>query len=163
VSETDLPRTYALGILGLNGTTAYFGLTESCAAKAGDTVVVSSAAGAVGSAVGQIAGILGCRTVGIAGGAEKKRQCLEEFGFDAAIDYKGEDVAEAIARHCPDGVDCYFDNTCGPISDAVMRHWRRAHGSRSAERRPSRNGTRSPRDHACTGSSSSRAPGWRVS
>jgi NADPH-dependent curcumin reductase CurA len=85
-------------------------------------VVVSSAAGAVGSAVGQIARVLGCRTVGIAGGAEKKRQCLEEFGFDAAIDYKGEDVAEAVACHCPDGVDCYFDNTCGPISDAVMRH-----------------------------------------
>jgi NADPH-dependent curcumin reductase CurA len=122
VTETDLPRTYALGILGLNGTTAFFGLTESCAAKAGDTVVVSSAAGAVGSAVGQIARVLGCRTVGIAGGAEKKRQCLEEFGFDAAIDYKGEDVAEAVACHCPDGVDCYFDNTCGPISDAVMRH-----------------------------------------
>jgi NADPH-dependent curcumin reductase CurA len=101
VSETDLPRTYALGILGLNGTTAYFGLTESCAAKAGDTVVVSSAAGAVGSAVGQIAGILGCRTVGIAGGAEKKRQCLEEFGFDAAIDYKAEDVAAAIAATAP--------------------------------------------------------------
>jgi NADPH-dependent curcumin reductase CurA len=128
VSETDLPRTYALGILGLNGTTAYFGLTESCAAKAGDTVVVSSAAGAVGSAVGQIAGILGCRTVGIAGGAEKKRQCLEEFGFDAAIDYKAEDVAAAIAGHCPDGVDCYFDNTCGPISDAVMT--RLAQGAR---------------------------------
>jgi len=120
VTEADLPRTYALGILGLNGTTAYFGLTESCAAKPGDTVVVSSAAGAVGSAVGQIAGIIGCRTVGIAGGAEKKRQCIDEFGFDAAIDYKAEDVAAAIATHCPDGVDCYFDNTCGPISDAVM-------------------------------------------
>jgi len=122
VTETDLPRSYALGILGLNGTTAYFGLTESCAAKAGDTVVVSSAAGAVGSAVGQIARILGCRTVGIAGGPEKKRQCLEEFGFDAAIDYKAEDVGASVATHCPGGVDCYFDNTCGPISDAVMMH-----------------------------------------
>jgi len=128
VTETDLPRSYALGILGLNGTTAYFGLTESCAARSGDTVVVSTAAGAVGSAVGQIAKILGCRTVGIAGGAEKVRQCREEFGYDAAIDYRGEDVAAALARHCPEGVDCYFDNTCGPISDAVMT--RLAQGAR---------------------------------
>lgn len=128
VTEADLPRTYALGVLGLNGTTAYFGLTESCAAKAGDTVVVSSAAGAVGSAVGQIATILGCRTVGIAGGPEKCRQCTEEFGFDAAIDYKAEDIAAALATHAPDGVDCYFDNTCGPISDAVMT--RLAQGAR---------------------------------
>lgn len=120
VTETDLPRSYALGIMGLNGTTAYFGLLESCAAKAGDTVVVSTAAGAVGSAVGQIAKIIGCRTVGIAGGPVKTRQCLEDFGYDAAIDYKAQDVAEAIAAACPDGVDCYFDNTCGPISDAVM-------------------------------------------
>lgn len=120
VTETDLPRTYALGILGLNGTTAYFGLTEGCSAKAGDTVVVSSAAGAVGSAVGQIAKLLGCRTIGIAGGAEKCRQCLDEFGFDAAIDYKGGDISEALRAAAPDGVDCYFDNTCGPISDAVM-------------------------------------------
>lgn len=120
VTETDLPRSYALGIMGLNGTTAYFGLLESCAAKAGDTVVVSTAAGAVGSAVGQIAKIIGCRTVGIAGGPVKTRQCLEDFGYDAAIDYTAQDVAEAIAAACPDGVDCYFDNTCGPISDAVM-------------------------------------------
>lgn len=120
VTETDLPRSYALGIMGLNGTTAYFGLLESCAAKAGDTVVVSTAAGAVGSAVGQIAKIIGCRTVGIAGGPVKTRQCLDDFGYDAAIDYKAQDVAEAIAAACPDGVDCYFDNTCGPISDAVM-------------------------------------------
>lgn len=120
VAETDLPRSYALGILGLNGTTAYFGLLDSCAAKAGDCVVVSTAAGAVGSAVGQIAKVIGCRTVGIAGGPEKVRQCREEFGYDAAIDYTSEDVAAAVAAACPDGVDCYFDNTCGPISDAVM-------------------------------------------
>ncbi|MEM1427989.1 MAG: NADP-dependent oxidoreductase [Pseudomonadota bacterium] len=122
VTETDLPPTYALGILGLNGTTAYFGLRESCGAAAGDTVVVSTAAGAVGSAVGQIAKILGCRTVGIAGGPDKIRQCRDAFGYDAAIDYKTEDVSAALALHCPDGVDCYFDNTCGPISDAVMQH-----------------------------------------
>lgn len=122
VTETDLPRSYALGILGLNGTTAYFGLLDSCAAKSGDNVVVSTAAGAVGSAVGQIAKIVGCRTVGIAGGPEKARQCIEEFGYDASIDYKDEDVSAALAQHCPDGVDCYFDNTCGPISDTVMTH-----------------------------------------
>lgn len=121
VTETDLPLSYALGVLGLNGLTAYFGLTDVCAAKAGDTVVVSTAAGAVGSAVGQIAKILGCRTIGVAGGPEKARQCVDEFGYDASIDYKSEDVSEALAKHCPDGVDCYFDNTCGPISDAVMR------------------------------------------
>ena len=120
VTVTELPRSYALGILGHNGATAYFGLLEACAAKTGDTVVVSTAAGAVGSAVGQIARILGCRTVGIAGGPDKVRLCVEEYGYDAAIDYKGEDVAAALAQHCPDGVDCYFDNTCGPISDAVM-------------------------------------------
>ena len=120
VTETDLPQSYALGIMGLNGTTAYFGLRESCAARAGDTVVVSTAAGAVGSAVGQIARIMGCRTVGIAGGPEKVRQCLEDFGYDAAIDYKAEDVGAALDAACPDRVDCYFDNTCGPISDAVM-------------------------------------------
>ncbi|MEO0428332.1 MAG: NADP-dependent oxidoreductase [Pseudomonadota bacterium] len=128
VTETDLPRTHALGILGLNGTTAYFGLLESCAAREGDTVVVSTAAGAVGSTVGQIAKIKGCRTVGIAGGPQKVRRCTEEFGYDAAIDYKAEDVAAAVAEHCPDGVDCYFDNTCGPISDAIMT--RLAQGAR---------------------------------
>lgn len=128
VTETDLPRTYALGVLGLNGATAYFGLTEGCAARAGDTVVVSTAAGAVGSTVGQIAKLLGCRTVGIAGGPEKVRLCLEDYGYDAAIDYKGEDVGAGLARHGPNGVDCYFDNTCGPISDAVMT--RLAQGAR---------------------------------
>ena len=120
MTEAELPRSYALGILGHNGATAYFGLLEACAAKTGDTVVVSTAAGAVGSAVGQIAGILGCRTVGIAGGPDKVGLCLEEYGYDAAIDYKGEDIEAALAQHCPNGVDCYFDNTCGPISDAVM-------------------------------------------
>lgn len=120
VTEADLPRSYALGIMGLNGTTAYFGLLESCAARAGDTVVVSTAAGAVGSAVGQIARLAGCRTIAIAGGPAKVRQCLETFGYDAAIDYRAGDVAAALAAHAPEGVDCYFDNTCGPVSDAVM-------------------------------------------
>ncbi|MEX0286116.1 MAG: NADP-dependent oxidoreductase [Paracoccaceae bacterium] len=120
VTETDLPRSYALGVMGLNGLTAYFGVIETLGVRKGDTVVVSTAAGAVGSAVGQISKILGARTVGIAGGPAKAQQCLDEFGYDAAIDYKSEDVAAAVAEACPDGVNCYFDNTCGPISDAVM-------------------------------------------
>lgn len=128
VTETDLPLSYALGILGLNGVTAYFGLLESCAPKPGDTVVVSTAAGAVGSAVGQIAKLKGCRTVGIAGGPEKVRLCRDAYGYDTAIDYKADDLDAALAAACPDGVDCYFDNTCGPISDAVMR--RLAYGAR---------------------------------
>jgi NADPH-dependent curcumin reductase CurA len=130
VTETDLPRSYALGVLGLNGTTAWVGLRDICVARPGDTVVVSTAAGAVGSAAGQIARLSGCRTVGIAGGAAKVAQCLSDFGYDAAIDYKSEDVDAALSRHCPEGVDCYFDNTCGPISDAVMGHL--ARGARIA-------------------------------
>jgi NADPH-dependent curcumin reductase CurA len=84
--------------------------------------VVSTAAGAVGSCVGQIAGIVGCRTVGIAGGAEKVRLCREAYGFDAAIDYKAGDLDARLAEACPGGVDVYFDNTSGAISDAVLRH-----------------------------------------
>ena len=122
VTEDDLPRSYALGVMGLNGTTAYFGLLDSCAAKAGDTVVVSTAAGAVGSIVGQIAKIKGCRTIGITGGPEKVQRCVEAFGFDAALDYKSDDIQSRIGELCPKGVDCYFDNTCGAISDAVMTH-----------------------------------------
>ena len=124
ISEQDLPLSTSLGVLGLNGITAYFGLLEIGQPKSGETLVVSTAAGAVGSCVGQIANTLGCRTVGIAGGVNKKRLCLEEFGFDAAIDYKSEDVDAALAKACPDGVDVYFDNTAGPISDAVLKHLR---------------------------------------
>lgn len=122
VTEADLPRSYALGVMGLNGTTAYFGLLESCAAQAEDTVVVSTAAGAVGSIVGQIAKLKGCRTVGITGGPDKVRRCLEDFSYDAALDYKSDDIQSRIGELCPGGVDCYFDNTCGEISDAVMTH-----------------------------------------
>ncbi len=124
VTDTDLPLSAALGVLGLNGFTAYFGLLDVGQLKAGDTVVVSTAAGAVGSCVGQIAKINGCRTVGIAGGAEKVRLCREEFGYDAAIDYKSEDIDTALAAACRDGVDVYYDNTAGAISDAVYRHLR---------------------------------------
>src|SRR5579863_9586979 len=109
IAPSDLPLSLYLGVLGLNGFTAYFGLLDIGAPKAGDTVVVSTAAGAVGSCVGQIAKINGCRTVGIAGGSEKVRQCVEEFGFDAAIDYKGGvDLDDELRRACPDGVNVYF-------------------------------------------------------
>lgn len=130
VTETDLPLSLALGVLGLNGITAYFCLLEVCAPKAGDTVVVSTAAGAVGSAVGQIAKIKGCRTVGITGSDEKAELCRKRFGYDVAINYKSENVAKAVKAACPDGVDCYFDNTSGPISDAVMANL--ARGARIA-------------------------------
>src|SRR5207237_7951514 len=122
VKETDLPLSLSLGILGLNGVTAYFALLDVGRPRPGDTVVVSTAAGAVGSAVGQIAKIAGCRTVGVAGGPAKAAQCRELFGYDAAIDYRSNDFASALAASCPNGVDVYFDNTGGAISDIVLRH-----------------------------------------
>jgi NADPH-dependent curcumin reductase CurA len=122
VAETDLPLSTALGVLGINGVTAHIGLLKIGAPKAGDTVVVSTAAGAVGSCVGQIAKLKGCRTVGIAGGEAKRRLCLDEFGYDAAIDYKAPDFAGHLAEACAGGVDVYFDNTAGSISDAVLAH-----------------------------------------
>ncbi|MGA2043256.1 MAG: NADP-dependent oxidoreductase [Roseiarcus sp.] len=128
VTETDLPPSLALGVLGLNGVTALLALTRIGEPRAGDTVVVSTAAGAVGSAVGQIARIMGCRTVGITGGPAKAAQCRDLFGYDAAIDYKAGGIAEALDAACPDGVQVYFDNTGGAISDAV--HPRLAVGAR---------------------------------
>ena len=122
VSETDLSISTSLGVLGLNGITAYFGLLEIGQPKAGETVVVSTAAGAVGSCVGQIAKIRDCRTVGITGGPEKVRICRDEFGFDAAIDYKAGGLEAALAKACPGGVDVYYDNTAGIISDEVLKH-----------------------------------------
>jgi NADPH-dependent curcumin reductase CurA len=120
VMERDLPLSLSLGVLGLNGLTAYFALTEVGEPRPGDTVVVSTAAGSVGSAVGQIAKLAGCRTVGITGEARKLAMCLEEFGYDAAVDYKAADFDEALATACPDGVDVYYDNTSGAIADAVI-------------------------------------------
>jgi NADPH-dependent curcumin reductase CurA len=122
VRESDLPLSLSLGVLGLNGMTAYFGTLEVLHPEAGDTVVVSTAAGGVGSAAGQIAKIKGARVVGLAGGAEKVRQCIEEFGYDAAIDYKQtRDLDAALEQQCPNGIDAFFDNTSGAIHDAVLR------------------------------------------
>jgi NADPH-dependent curcumin reductase CurA len=113
------PETY-LGTLGMTGLTAYFGMLDVGKAQPGDTVVVSGAAGAVGSVAGQIGRLKGARVVGIAGGPEKCAWLTEELGFDAAIDYKGEDVRRALRTHAPDGVDVFFDNVGGEILDAVL-------------------------------------------
>jgi NADPH-dependent curcumin reductase len=126
--DTDLaPLPTHLGALGMPGMTAYFGLLDIGAPKDGETVLVSAAAGAVGSVVGQIAKLKGCRVVGIAGG-EQKCRWVQDLGFDATIDYKSEDVADAIKRHCPEGVDVYFDNVGGEILDAALA--RLARGAR---------------------------------
>ncbi len=113
------PATTALGILGLNGITAYFGLLEVGRPKPGETVVVSTAAGAVGSAVGQIARIQDCRSVGITGSDEKVALCRDAFGYDEAINYRSADLDAALDAACPQGIDVYYDNTAGAISDAV--------------------------------------------
>ncbi len=122
--DTDLaPASYYLGVLGMTGLTAYFGLMHIGKPKAGETVVVSGAAGAVGIVVGQIAKIHGCHVVGIAGSDEKINSLKTEFGFDEAINYKTtKDMNKAIAAACPKGVDIYFDNVGGEISDAVIRN-----------------------------------------
>ncbi|HSM42866.1 MAG TPA: NADP-dependent oxidoreductase [Afifellaceae bacterium] len=121
VDPADGPRSTALGIFGISGLTAWFGLLDIGRPKAGETLVVSTAAGAVGSAVGQIGRLKGCRTVGIAGGPAKTALCTDVFGYDAAIDYKGEkDLAGALAAACPDGIDIYYDNVGGATLDTVM-------------------------------------------
>jgi NADPH-dependent curcumin reductase CurA len=110
-----------LHVLGITGLTAYFGLLEVGRPAPGDTVVVSGAAGAVGQVVGQIAKLMGCRTVGIAGRAEKVRDLVDDYGYDVGVDYKTEDVGAALKEACPDGVDVYFDNVGGALSDLVLR------------------------------------------
>ena len=120
VDPRAAPLPVYLGALGMPGMTAYFGLLEIGQPKEGETVVVSGAAGAVGTVVGQIAKIKGCRVVGIAGGAEKCDYLTRELGFDAAIDYKSDEVKKALRQHCPKGVDVYFDNVGGDILDTVL-------------------------------------------
>ena len=108
-----------LGVVGMPGRTAYFGLREVGKPKAGETLVVAAASGAVGSVVGQMAKILGLRAVGVAGGPEKCRYVTEELGFDACIDYKADNFAEKLAAACPDGIDVYFENVGGEVTKAV--------------------------------------------
>jgi hypothetical protein len=131
VIKVDLARAplpVYLGTLGMPGKTAYFGLLDIGKPKAGDTVVVSGAAGAVGSVVGQIARLQGCRAIGIAGGPEKCAYLVDQLGFTAAIDYKSEDVRAALGVQCPKGIDVYFDNVGGDILEAALA--RLARGAR---------------------------------
>ena len=121
VPENVQPISAALHVLGMPGLTAYFGLQDICDPQAGETLVVSGAAGAVGSTVGQIGKIKGCRVVGVAGTDEKVEYITKELGFDAAFNYKSEtDYYAALKRLCPDGIDAYFDNVGGEITDAVF-------------------------------------------
>ncbi|TXC66318.1 NADP-dependent oxidoreductase [Piscinibacter aquaticus] len=113
-------ETQWLNVLGMPGMTGYFGLMDVGQPKAGETLVVSGAAGAVGQTVGQLAKIKGCRVVGIAGGPDKCRWVVEELGFDACIDYKSGSVRDGLKQHCPDGIDIYFDNVGGEILDTVL-------------------------------------------
>jgi NADPH-dependent curcumin reductase len=115
------PISYALGVLGMPGVTAYVGLLDIGQPKPGETVVVSAAAGAVGSIVGQIARIKGCRAVGVAGGQAKCDYVVRELGFDASVDHRAEHLTKALASACPQGIDVYFDNVGGAVLDAVFR------------------------------------------
>nr|CAD7601684.1 unnamed protein product [Timema genevievae] len=119
-----LPESLAVGFLGMPGNTAYFGFLEICKPKPGEVVVVSGAAGAVGSIVGQIAKIKGCKVIGFAGSDDKVKWLVEELGFDAAYNYKTKDIAEALEEAAPEGVDCYFDNVGGRLSSTVIQKMR---------------------------------------
>ena len=120
VDPSLAPISTAVGILGMPGSTAYFGLLDICDPQPGETVVVSAASGAVGALVGQIARIKGCRAVGVAGSDAKCAYVLNELGFDAVINYKTQNVPEALAAACPDGIDVYFDNVGGATLDVVL-------------------------------------------
>jgi len=117
---SGLPLSLALGVLGMPGNTAYFGFLEICKPKPGDVVVVSGAAGAVGSHVGQLAKIKGCKVIGFAGSDEKVKWLKDELKFDAAFNYKTTDSTAALKQAAPEGVDCYFDNVGGTLSSAVI-------------------------------------------
>jgi NADPH-dependent curcumin reductase CurA len=125
VDTTHIPLSAYLGAVGMPGVTAWYGLVKLCTPKAGETIVVSAASGAVGSAVGQLAKVRGCRAVGIAGGADKCRYVVEELGFDACIDYKqhrdAKSLDAALAEAAPNGIDGNFENVGGMILDAVLR------------------------------------------
>lgn len=116
------PLSTALGVLGMPGMTAYFGLLDVGQPEPGDTVVVSAASGAVGQVVGQVARIMGCKVVGIAGTAQKVDYIVNDLGFDYGINYKTENIDSTLTNICPEGVDVYFDNVGGYITDAVLEH-----------------------------------------
>jgi NADPH-dependent curcumin reductase CurA len=120
VDDTIVPMPKYLGALGMPGMTAYFGILQVGKIKEGDIVLVSGAAGAVGSLVGQIAKLKGCTVIGIAGGKEKCDYLINEIGFDEAIDYKSENLMESLNKKCPKGIDVYFDNVGGEILDAAL-------------------------------------------
>jgi NADPH-dependent curcumin reductase CurA len=119
--DRSLPVSTAIGVLGMPGMTAFVGLHDIGKPKAGETVVVSAASGAVGSIVGQLAKIAGCRAVGVAGSAEKCRYVVEELGFDACVNYKTDDLFSALRDACPKGIDVYFENVGGAVFEAVLR------------------------------------------
>ena len=120
VDASRVPLSAYLGCVGMPGVTAWYGLKQIIAPKAGETVVVSAASGAVGSVVGQLAKAMGCRVVGVAGGPEKCKAVVEEFGFDACIDHRGGHLRQALAEATPNGIDGYFENTGGEILDLVL-------------------------------------------
>ncbi len=124
VDTSMVPMTKYLGTLGMPGMTAYFGILEVGKIKEGDVVLVSGAAGAVGSVVGQIAKIKGCKVIGIAGGEKKCSYVSDTLGFDGCIDYKKENIYSALKQHCPKGIDVYFDNVGGEILDAALSRLR---------------------------------------
>lgn len=124
VDPNIAPLAMYIGTLGMPGMTAYFGITEVAKVKEGETVLVSGAAGAVGSIVGQVAKIKGCKVVGIAGGPDKCKYVVEELGFDACIDYKNENVASRFKEECPKGIDVYFDNVGGEILEIALSRLR---------------------------------------
>jgi hypothetical protein len=115
------PLSAWVGVVGMPGRTAYFGLQRVGKPKAGETLVVSAASGAVGSVVGQVGKILGLRVVGVAGGPEKCGYCVDELGFDACVDYKAGTLDDDLAAACPDGIDIYFENVGGPVTRAVAK------------------------------------------
>jgi NADPH-dependent curcumin reductase CurA len=121
VDASKVPLSYFLGVLGMPGRTAWFGMKEICAPKAGETVLVSAASGAVGSVVGQLAKAWGCRAVGIAGGKAKCDYAVKELGFDACVDYKAGNLLDNLRAACPKGVDATFENVGGEILDTALR------------------------------------------
>lgn len=122
IQQADLPLSTGLSVLGTTGLAAYYGMIHVGRPRKGDTVLVSGAAGATGSVAGQLAKIKGCRTIGIAGSDEKCQALRDEFQYDAAINYKTENMDQALSRHAPDGVDIYFDNVGGETLDTALTH-----------------------------------------